>query len=163
MNISSRWRTLYVNSRTRNLQLVDTKQQFREVTAKHDIEFRNEIEIFRREYEENGPGTPNIDLEVGIEILQLYKTKINQYNVTKQQLINAQNLFNLSVKPYPLLQQTAIEIEQLDKIYVLYKSFKEFKDNMSSILWNDLDITVLRNGLGNNIYINISRCYRWIT
>ena len=59
---------------------------------------------------------------------------------------NAQNLFDLDVKPYPALQATQSELEQLEKIYALYKEYKEFQESMSSTLWGDLDIGALQRG-----------------
>jgi dynein heavy chain, axonemal len=146
VSIDKRWRQLFVDSRTRNLQLVETKQKFRDVTAQQDMEFRDELQVLRKQFLESGPGISNIDLDQGCELLAEYKVRVSKLNQTKAELINAQNLFNLDVKPYPLLQQTQQELEQLDKIYNLYAQFKEFKDNMSSTLWSELDITALQKG-----------------
>ena len=38
-----RWRQLYCDSRTRDLRLVDTKDQFRTVTAHQDVVFREQV------------------------------------------------------------------------------------------------------------------------
>ena len=72
--------------------------------------------------------------------------QVSRLQKTKAELINAQNLFNLDVRPYPELQLTQGELEQLDKIYSLYKEFKEFQESMSSTLWGDLDISTLQKG-----------------
>eukprot|EP01036_Dinobryon_divergens_P004050 gene4051-biopygen3607 len=74
----------------------------------------------------------------GVELLAEYKAKIAKLNKVKAGLVNAQNLFNLDVKPYPDLQQTIVDIEKLSKIYDLYSQFKDFQRNMSSMLWGDL-------------------------
>jgi dynein heavy chain len=81
-----------------------------------------------------------------MELLGDYKIKITKLIKTKAELINAQNLFDLDVKPYPALQLTQSDVEQLDKIYSLYKNYKEFQESMSSMLWGDLDITALQKG-----------------
>lgn len=146
MGIEIRWRQLYVNSRTRDLRLVDTKQQFRKVTANQDTEFRENLQTLRKEFLDAGPGVSSVTLDQGVELLADYKRRLNRLNRVKAELINAQNLFNLDVKPYPLLQQTQGELDQLDRIYGLYIQFKEFQENMSSMLWGDLDIAALQRG-----------------
>lgn len=146
LNIDKRWRQLYIDSRTRNLRLVDTKKEFRDVTAKQDDEFRESLANLRKEFLDHGPGISIITLDEGNELLIQFKSRIAQFKVKKDELINAKNLFNLEIKPYVDLQQTIIDIEQLDKIYSLYNQFKEFQDNTSSMLWGDLDITALQNG-----------------
>ena len=75
-----------------------------------------------------------------------YKKTLVRLNKTKAELVNAQNLFNLDVKPYPELQQTMADIDQLDKIYSLYIKFKDFQEQMASMLWGELDITALQKG-----------------
>jgi hypothetical protein len=125
--IDKRWRTLYCDSRTRDLRLIDTKQQFREVTSTQDLEFRDLLTNLRKEFLDAGPGVSTVTLDAGVELLAEYKRKVNKLNKVKAELINAQNLFNLDVKPYPELQQTIVNIEQLSKIYGLYTSFKDFQ------------------------------------
>uniref|UniRef100_A0A7S3HEV4 Uncharacterized protein n=1 Tax=Spumella elongata TaxID=89044 RepID=A0A7S3HEV4_9STRA len=110
LTIQDRWRALYVNSRTRDLRLIDTKQQFREVTSKQDTEFREVLVNLRKEFLDAGPGVSTTDLDDGVELLAEYKAKIAKLNKVKAGLVNAQNLFNLDVKPYPDLQQTIVDI-----------------------------------------------------
>eukprot|EP01040_Poterioochromonas_malhamensis_P005875 gene5875-6317_t len=146
LSIEERWHKLYCDSRTRDLRLVDTKQQFREVTSQQDIEFREMLQHLRKEFLDSGPGVSTTGLDEGVELLAEYKRKLNKMNKIKAELINAQNLFNLDVKPYPDLQQTQSDVDQLSKIYDFYTQFKEFQMNMSSMLWGDLDITILQKG-----------------
>lgn len=146
LNIETRWRTLYCNSRTRDLRLIDTKAQFRQVTSQQDVEFRELLSNLRKDFLDKGPGVSSTTLDDGVDLLADYKKKLVSLNKIKAELINAQNLFNLDVKPYPDLQQTQADVDQLAKIYDLYTQFKEFQMNMSSMLWGDLDISLLQKG-----------------
>jgi dynein heavy chain len=110
LNIESRWRQLYVDSRTRDLRLVDTKQQFRQVTSQQDKDFRELLDTLRKEFLDSGPGVSSTELDQGVELLAEYKKKLLKLNKVKAELINAQNLFNLDVKPYPKLQQTQQDV-----------------------------------------------------
>lgn len=145
-NLDKLWRKLYVDARTRDLRLVDTKDTFRKVTVEDDVAFRAELETMRKEFLDAGPGVSSISLDDGVDLLKQYKATIAKHNKTKATLVNAQYLFNLDVKPFPLLQQTSNDIDQLDKIYSLYIQFKEFQQTMASMLWGDLDIQALQKG-----------------
>jgi len=85
-------------------------------------------------------------LDEGVVLLADYKRRLAKLNKTKNELINAQNLFNLDVFPYKPLQLTVFELDQLDKIYSLYVQFLEFKANMASMMWGELDIVALQRG-----------------
>jgi dynein heavy chain, axonemal len=93
-----------------------------------------------------GPGVSSIGLDQGVELMAEYKKILARLNKTKAELVNAQNLFNLDVRPYPMLQLTLADMDQLDKIYGLYIKFKDFQETMASMLWGDLDITALQKG-----------------
>ena len=146
LTLDERWRQLYCDSRTRDLRLVDTKDQFRTVTAQQDVVFREQVADLRKNFLDGGPGVSSVSLDEGMELLAEYKLKVAKLQRTKAELINAQNLFDLDVKPYPALQSTQTELEQLEKIYALYKEYKEFQESMSSTLWGDLDISALQRG-----------------
>ncbi len=97
------------------------------MTSQQDIEFRDQLTSLRKEFLDAGPGVSTVTLDKGVELLAEYKRKVNKLNKVKAELINAQNLFNLDVKPYPELHETIVNIEQLSKIYDLYTQFKDFQ------------------------------------
>jgi dynein heavy chain len=146
VGLGERWHKLFVDSKTRDLRLADTKQQFRQVTSDQDVEFREVISELRREFRMSGPGISSINLEDGVELMADYKVKIEKLTKKKASLVNAQNLFGLDVKPYPDLNSTVAEMEVLDKIYDLYTGFRDFQNTMASTMWGDLDINALKNG-----------------
>jgi dynein heavy chain len=146
LSIGTRWRQLYCDSRTRDLRLVDTKDKFRIVTAEQDIEFRAVLEVLRKEFLDSGPGVSSVTLDQGVDLMTEYKRRVGGLNKQKAELINAQCLFNLDVKPYPLLNQTVFDLDQLDKIYGFYVQFRDFCENISSTMWSDLDIQALNAG-----------------
>ena len=146
LTIEQRFRKMYCDGRTRDLRLVDTKATFREVTQNQDIDFRAELDVLREQFLDAGPGVSSVSLDDGVDLLMEYKKRCAELNKRKAVLINAQNLFDLPVKPYPLLASTCADLEQLDKIYSLYIEFKEFKQTMASMLWGDLDIVALQSG-----------------
>jgi dynein heavy chain len=146
LSLNERWHKLYCDSRTRDLRLVDTKAKFRVVTAQQDVDFREELELLRKEFLDSGPGVSSVSLDEGVGLLATFKLRLDKLNRTKIELVNALNLFDLDVKPYTNLQVTMTENDKLEKIYDLYCKFLEFKENMSSIKWNELEITSLQKG-----------------
>ena len=146
LNIEIRWRKLYVDSRTRDLRLIDTKDKFRIVTADQDVTFRDELVELRKNFLDSGPGVSSVSLDEGVELMIQYKKQLGTLHSTKLELINAQNLFALDVKAYPSLSDTQNDVEKLDKIYSLYTTFREFQDNMASMMWNEIDMSSLQNG-----------------
>jgi dynein heavy chain len=144
--IEERWRKLYIDSKTRDLRLTDTKQQFKQVTVQEEVDFRKSVENLRAEFLQQGPGVSTHTLDDGVDRLAYYKRRIGKLNKAKAELINAQNLFNLNVTSFPSLQATQADIEQFDKIYGFYVQFQEFQEAMSSTLWGDLDIGALQRG-----------------
>jgi dynein heavy chain len=144
--IEDRWRKLFIDSKTRDLRLSDTKQQFKQVTVEEEIDFRKSIDSLRAEFLDKGPGVSANTLDEGVELLADYKRRIAKLNKNKAELINAQNLFNLNVTSFPALQATQAEIDQFDKVYGFYVQFQEFQEAMSSTLWGDLDIGSLQRG-----------------
>ena len=146
LNIQDIWKKLYIDSKTRDMRLVHTKDQFRAVTAQDDLNFRKMLQDFRNEFLDSGPGVSSTTLEDGIELLATYKSRIAKITKDKNVLINAQNLFGLDVKPYSTLQTLQSELDILDKIYSFFVTFKEFQDSMANCLWSDLDILALQKG-----------------
>ena len=146
LSLAERWHTLYCNSRTRDLRLVDTKAKFRVVTAEQDVVFRDELDLLRKQFLDAGPGVSSVSLTQGVDILAEYNRRLAKLVKQKNELVNAQNLFNLPVKPYDNLQKTIADMAQLDQIYGLYVKFLEFKENLGTINWFELDIEALQAG-----------------
>ena len=147
LDIEHRFRKLYVDSKTRDLRLIDTKAKFREVTAAQDVEFRESLVQLRKDFLDSGPGVSSVSLDEGVELMAKYKTDLAKLQAQKLELINAQNLFALDVKAYPLLSNTQSDVEKLDKIYSLYSQFVEFQEVMADKLWNDIDVGGLQAGI----------------
>jgi len=146
LGLAARWHTLYCNSRTRDLRLIDTKAKFRIVTAEQDVVFREELDILRKEFLDAGPGVSSISLNQGVDLLAEYNRRLTKLVKQKNELVNAQNLFGLPVKAYDNLQKTIVDMGQLDQIYGLYVKFLDFKENLGTINWNELEIDSLQAG-----------------
>lgn len=65
-----------------------------------------------------------MDLDQGLELLEVYKQKTQELNEKKEELVLAEKLFNLDISNFPKL--VAIE-EENKKLSVLYKEYKLVK------------------------------------
>jgi dynein heavy chain len=145
----SRCQNLYVEARTRDLRLKKVKDNFREVTRQNEIEFREEVREVRRLFLDAGPGTSSITLDEGLDLLKDYQKQMKALNGRKEELVNALILFSLEVNPFPDIASLNEDLGVLATIYGVYESFKRFKEDMGEVMWSDLDIAILQEGLSD--------------
>ena len=60
----------------------------------------------------------------GVELMEAFKRELSIYEKDRQELANAEKLFDLSITMYPELLQVQKEMTGLDKIYEIYKQQK---------------------------------------
>ena len=143
--LPGRCRQLFVDAKTRDLRLVDTKAQFRVVTAAETAEFVAQVARVKRAYLDGGPGLSG-DLDKGLALVQEYAAQAEAASKRKAELANAQSLFGLEVVPYPDLAWVAADLDKMHQIYGLYQVQKDFQDAQSSTLWGELDVKSLQDG-----------------
>ena len=57
----------------------------------------------------------------GLELMKTYRTEVNRYESERQELANAEKLFDLPITMYPDLQQVQKQMKGLEMIYALYE------------------------------------------
>ena len=60
----------------------------------------------------------------GLELLESYKKELARYERDRQELANAEKLFDLPITMYPELLQVQKEMSGLEKVYEIYKQQK---------------------------------------
>ena len=60
----------------------------------------------------------------GVELLKQFKAEVDQMEAERQELGNAEKLFDLPITMYPDLQQIQKEMKGLEQIYALYEEQK---------------------------------------
>ncbi len=68
-------RLLYVDAKTRDLRLVDTKAKFRIVTETQAVEFAEAMAGMKRAYQDGGPGISG-DLDNGLRLVAEFTAKV---------------------------------------------------------------------------------------
>lgn len=141
-----RWRELVQEAKLKDNMLQEVKKHFAKVTQSEVAEFQFSIKSLFEQYQIEGPGSPEITLDKGLQLLEEYKAKTLEFNKKKDGLILAEKLFNLPISTFPEL----VSIEQENKkMQVLYSHYSEIKGSFadwSSMLWSKLDSEVLKVG-----------------
>ena len=101
----------------------------------------------KREFDKKGPGVTGTDLDEGVELVRQYERTLSQMRRKRQDLVNAEGLFDLPISSYPELNEVAAVLEKLKQIYGLYTQQHTFVNTMSSMLWAELDIQQLTQGI----------------
>ena len=135
--LSERWHRLFCDSKTKDLRLQQVKEQFREVTKDQAVEFKASTKQMLREFLDAGPGISSISLEDGSELLDQYITRLAECSRRKQELVNAEGLFNLEITAYPALAEMSARMDQLSVIYALYREQHDFEETNSNMLWRN--------------------------
>lgn len=76
----SNWEELIDFADRRNFEVNDFKQTYSTVTKEEVKNFQQTIKDEYEKYKSKGPGTSNVTLEEGVELLKESKEKIIQFN-----------------------------------------------------------------------------------
>lgn len=79
-----------------------------------------QLEDFIKDWDENGPGSVGPDLEHGVRLMDPYSHKIEKRELRRQELANAERLFDMPMVDYNEFGRVQAEFEGLQQ--VLYKS-----------------------------------------
>ncbi|KAI9009714.1 dynein heavy chain and region D6 of dynein motor-domain-containing protein [Gaertneriomyces semiglobifer] len=146
-SLPQRWEAALQRAKEVDDGLIPVKRKFTETTQAQVSEFKNELKRFKEDFMLNGPGVMDTDMDRGSELLTEAKDVVESFQTTKEGLVLAEKLFNLTVTSYPELYELENEIKELDKIYTLYADVKDAINSWSTTLWSNLDINVLNKGI----------------
>jgi dynein heavy chain len=119
--IQSMWDTLFINSKHRNVDLTLVKERFTEITSIQINEFAKSVKLFAEKFAQQGPGSVGDDLDSGVKLMKAYRDELLKLEHEKQDLTNAERLFNLPISNYPTLLNVQKEMKSLEELYKLYE------------------------------------------
>ncbi|XP_076006843.1 dynein axonemal heavy chain 10 [Genypterus blacodes] len=146
-SIDQMWSDLFVESRQVDRSLGPVKESFTETTNEKIEEFKLELSIFAESFNMHGPGAVGDDLEEGLRIMGIYEAELTKIEAGRQELANAEKLFDLPITVYPELLSIHKDMKGLRQIFDVYKSQKDAKTAWSQTLWVDLNIQLLQDGV----------------
>lgn len=118
------WSSLFISSKHRDVGLTVIKERFTEITKDQIDGFGEKLKIFAEKFAHHGPGSVGDDLELGVKLLKAYRDELHKLEHDKQELTNAERLFNLPISSYNALTQVQKEMRGLEELYKLYEDQK---------------------------------------
>lgn len=122
-SLMTNWEDLIDAADQKNFEMNEFKQTYSTVTKEDVKNFQKTISDEYEKYKSKGPGTNNVSLEEGVELLKQSKETIIKHNRKREENVSAEKLFNLPISKYPEL----IAMEEMNKKYdLVYNVFNEF-------------------------------------
>ncbi|KAF0872101.1 DYH10 protein, partial [Crocuta crocuta] len=145
--IESMWLNLFNDSVNMEHALGGIKRTFTEITRAEILNYRQQIEEFANRFYREGPGSVGDDLDKGVELLAIFEKELTRHEKNRQELANAEKLFDLPITMYPELFKVQKEMNGLRSIYELYEALKVAKEEWSQTLWVNLNVQFLQEGI----------------
>ncbi|XP_076804944.1 dynein axonemal heavy chain 10-like [Clavelina lepadiformis] len=146
-NIKQMWDDLFLNAKVTDVGLTSVKIKFTEITQQQITQFKTELEEFAEKFHESGPGAVGADLDHGLKILNQFKKDMLKYENERQELTNAEKLFDLPITSYPNLVRAQNEMRGLEQIYSLYEEQRTAREEWAQTLWANLNVNLLVEGI----------------
>ena len=140
------WATLVHDAKVFEVKLAPVKRKFTAVTVKQVDEFKELVEKTKAEFDLTGPNHSSVSMDEGVALMAEYTKKLAEMNATREELVLAQQLFNLDLTSYPELAYLDGELNELSLLYDFYSEMTASIAEWSSTLWVDLDSQVLLDG-----------------
>lgn len=115
------WNSLFISSKHRDVGLTHIKERFTEITEVQINEFARTVKAFAERFAQKGPGAVGDDLDLGMKLMKAYRDELTKLEREKQDLTNAEKLFNLPISNYPALLHVQKEMRGLEDLYKLYE------------------------------------------
>ncbi|XP_049721902.1 dynein axonemal heavy chain 10 isoform X2 [Elephas maximus indicus] len=147
--IESMWSALFSDSVNVEHALGGIKRTFTEITRAEILNFRQQMQKFASRFYAEGPGSVGADLDKGIDLLAIFERELTRHEKNRQDLANAEKLFDLPITMYPELLQVQKEMSGLKMIYELFQGLKAAKEEWSQTLWINLNVQFLQEGIDN--------------
>ncbi|XP_058137242.1 dynein axonemal heavy chain 10 [Dasypus novemcinctus] len=146
-NIEGMWSNLFNESLNVEHALGGIKRTFTEITRGEILNYRQQVLDFTKRFYSEGPGAVGDNLDIGVELLGTFERELAKHEKNRQELANAEKLFDLPITMYPELLNVQKEMSGLKMIYELYEGLKVAKEEWSQTLWINLNVQFLQEGI----------------
>uniref|UniRef100_A0A670YVL6 Dynein axonemal heavy chain 10 n=1 Tax=Pseudonaja textilis TaxID=8673 RepID=A0A670YVL6_PSETE len=141
------WETLYADAAGVDHSLGSIKKTFTEITREQIGNYSKEIDDFYQRFVTEGPGSVGENLDRGLELMVVFERELEKHERNRQELANAEKLFDLPITMYPDMIKIQKEMKGLRQIYEIYKLQQAAKEEWSQTLWVNLNVQVLQEGI----------------
>lgn len=141
------WDELVYKSKNTDAGLFNVKKKFTEYTQDQIKEFKKDITTFSTKFFESGPGAVGTDLDKGLELMKSFRKEVGELELVRQELANAEKLFDLPITMYPDLLDVQKQMKGLEMVYNLYEEQLAAREQWAETLWSNLNVQVLQDGI----------------
>ncbi|XP_062874230.1 dynein axonemal heavy chain 10 [Trichomycterus rosablanca] len=145
--IENMWSLLFEEARQVDRSLGKVKKTFTEITKEQIEQYKQELSIFAESFSMHGPGAVGEDLEKGLTLMGTYEAELATMEASRQELANAEKLFDLSITMYQELLNVQRDMSGLKQIYEVYNAQQAAKTEWAQTLWVNLNIQLLQEGI----------------
>ncbi|XP_076621651.1 dynein heavy chain at 89D [Colletes latitarsis] len=151
LNLQRDWESLYLGALYRASTLESTCDRFSEMTQEQTHNFLAELAEFSEDFEKNGPGSVEENLELGLKKMDEYGKLIAKYEERRISMINSELLFDLPATDYTVFLNIKKEYEGMEMLFDLYKQQKHARNEWAQTLWVNLNPQLLIDGMDHFI------------
>lgn len=141
------WAKLMEDAKQRDIGLIDVKEKFKQITSNQIKEYQVTVRKLRDRFEATGPGSAEMDLDDGLELMKAYRSELREMTSSRDVLVLSEKLFNLPPTSFSDLYFVEEEMVKLTELYGVYAAMKESLKKWSSMLWAELEVGTLNRGI----------------
>eukprot|EP00927_Polykrikos_kofoidii_P034569 TRINITY_DN29308_c0_g1_i1.p1 TRINITY_DN29308_c0_g1~~TRINITY_DN29308_c0_g1_i1.p1 ORF type:complete len:3708 (-),score=892.28 TRINITY_DN29308_c0_g1_i1:94-10965(-) len=141
--LPDQWQSLKDEARTKDRRMEKVKEQFAHVTQEQVMAFLEETKELYKQFRLDGPGSEEIELDDGAELMRKYDVDVKKFQKRREELVKAQQLFGLPVQNYPEQAQLERDLRYLRQVYEIYLEHSAMVSEFSNALWSKFDINSL--------------------
>uniref|UniRef100_A0A383W4S5 Dynein-1, subspecies f n=1 Tax=Tetradesmus obliquus TaxID=3088 RepID=A0A383W4S5_TETOB len=145
--LSQEWAALCAAAEAVDVQLDGVKRKFSLTTRQQVAVFAALTAELEARMRSEGPGLPTVQLAAGLESLKVFQGEVEGLAKQREQLRLAEQLFDMDITSYPLLSKVESELRKLAQVYAVYAEHAEAVRQYSNMLWSELDIGNMMNGV----------------
>ncbi|TPP46731.1 Dynein heavy chain and region D6 of dynein motor family protein [Leishmania donovani] len=138
MSLQDMWSCTLARVHQTGIALEPRKVQFRELTVQEVSKFLDEGRKVLQEFRCTGPGRDDIDLAAGNESKKQWRQRLSELQMKRDQLVKAENLFDLPLTTHTCLQQLNEELTKVETVYDLYEHWMSDLRRWNRSSWKDL-------------------------
>jgi dynein heavy chain len=141
--LGGEWSALKDEALTKDRRMIKVKERFAEVTSGQVEKFASDCRDLYKTYRQEGPGSPDVTLDEGVDLLRKFDHECKQFQKKREELVKAQTLFNLPIQSYPELLQLERDLRLLAQVYKVFQDHSAMVTEYSSAMWTKVDIAAL--------------------
>ena len=146
--LTSEWKKLQNDARTKDLRLAMTKNKFCAVTDGQTADLVTRCDSALTKFKKSGPASTGFgaDLADGLTSYHMFTHMLHDFVKEKDDNFEARKLFGLEVEAIHSLTTLTEELDLVGYIYKLFEAHIENSSQMGAMLWEALDPNQLKKG-----------------